>query len=38
MKNTYTFRHTIITMNRYAHTRRGSAVEGIKALDEAYNL
>jgi len=29
---------TTITMNRYAHARRDSAVRGIKALDEAYNL
>ncbi len=29
---------TTITMNRYAHARRDSAVKGIKALDEAYNL
>ena len=28
---------TAITMNRYAHARRASAVKGIKALDEAYN-
>ena len=29
---------TTITMNRYAHARRDSAVKGIKALDEAYDL
>lgn len=29
---------TTITMSRYAHARRDSAVRGIKALDEAYNL
>ena len=29
---------TTITMNRYAHARRDSAVRGIKELDEAYNL
>ena len=29
---------TTITMNRYAHARRDSAVRGIKAIDEAYNL
>ena len=29
---------TTITMNRYAHARRDSAVRGIKALDEAYIL
>ena len=28
---------TTITMNRYAHARRDSAVKGIKALDEAYH-
>ena len=29
---------TTITMNRYAQARCNSAVKGIKALDEAYNL
>jgi len=29
---------TTITMNRYAHARRDSAVRSIKVLDEAYNL
>jgi hypothetical protein len=27
-----------VTERCYAHTRRDSAVKGIKALDEAYNL